>query len=100
MGAIIEVLISAIVELVFWVIMGILPAVFFFTALALVFVVTFGRVAVEFPNDLAEVGWTGGLSIARSPQGRITLSPALGVVIGFITWAILVSACVFFYARS
>jgi hypothetical protein len=57
---------------------------------------SFGRT----PQKSHQVGWTDELRIARSPQGRTTLSPALGVIIGFIIWAIIVSASIVFYART
>lgn len=100
MASIIGDLIAGILELVFWVIMETLPTVCYFTALVLVFAATFGRVAVELPKNLTRVGWTGEIRIVRSPQGRTTLSPALGVIIGFIIWAIIVSASIIFYART
>jgi hypothetical protein len=100
MASIFEVLITAILELAFWVIMEILPTVCFFTALALVFATTLGRVSVEFPKTLTEIGWTGELKIMRSARGRTILSPALGVIIGFAILAVIVGASIIFYARA
>jgi hypothetical protein len=99
MASIIGDLIAAVLELAFWAAMEILPTVFYFTALALVFVASLGRVTVEFPKDLTSIGWTGQLRIVRSAEGRTTLSPALGVIIGFVIWAIIVSASIL-YTRS
>ena len=99
MASIIGDLIAGILELVFWVVWEALPILCYFTGLALVFAATLGRVAVEFPKNLTRVGWTGELTIVRSPQGRTILSPALGVIIGFVIWAIFVSAAIIFYAR-
>ena len=100
MASIIGDLIVGILELAFWVFCEIFPTVCYFTALALVFAATLGRVVVEFPKDLTKIGWTGQLRIARSSQGRRTLSPALGVIIGFVIWAIIVSASIIYYART
>jgi len=100
MASIIGDLIVGIIELAYRVVWEILPTVCFFTGLALVFAATRGRVAVEFPKKLTKVGWTGQLRIVRSPQGRTTLSPALGVIIGFVIWAIIVSASIIFCART
>jgi hypothetical protein len=95
-----DLIVRPVLELAFWATMEILPTVFYFTALALVFVASLGRVVVEFPEDLTSIGWTGELRIVRSPKGRTTLSPALGVMIGFIIWAIIVSASIIFYANT
>src|SRR4051812_22938135 len=95
-----DLIVRPVLELAFWAAMEILPTVFYFTSLALVFVASFGRVAVEFPKDLTSIGWTGHLRIVRSPQGRTTLSPALGVIIGFIIWAIILSASIIYYAHT
>lgn len=100
MASIVGGLIVGILEFAFRLVSEILPTVCYFTGLALVFAATLGRVSVEFPKNLTRVGWTGELRIARSPQGRTTLSPALGVIIGFIIWAIIVSASIVFYART
>jgi hypothetical protein len=101
MATLIADLIAGILELAFWVVWEILPTVCYFTGLALVFAATLGRVVVEFPKNLSKVGWTTGeLRIVRSPKGRTTLSPALGVIIGFIIWAIIVSASIIFYANT
>jgi hypothetical protein len=100
MASIIVDLIAGILELAFRIVWKILPAVCYFTALALVFAATFGKAAVEFPETLTKVGWTGELRIVRSPQGRTILSPALGVIIGFIIWAIIVSASIIFYSYT
>jgi hypothetical protein len=100
MATLIADLIAGILELAFWVAWEILPTVCYFTGLALVFAATLGRVVVEFPKNLSRVGWTGELRIVRSPKGRTTLSPALGVIIGFIIWAIIVSASIIFYANT
>ena len=98
MASIVVDLIAGILELAFWVVWKILPTVCYFTGLALVFAATRGNVAVEFPKNLTKVGWTGELRIVRSPQGRTILTPALGVIIGFIVWAMIVSASIIFYA--
>jgi hypothetical protein len=100
LASIIGDLIAGLLELAFWVVMEILPTLCYFTALALVFTATLGRVVVEFPKNLTKVGWTGELRIVRSPQGRTTLSPALGVIIGFMIWAIIASASIILYART
>ena len=97
MASIIGDLIVGILELAFWVFCEIFPTVCYFTALALVFAATLGRVVVEFPKDLTRIGQ---LRIARSSRGRTTLSPALGVIIGFVIWAIIVSASIIYYART
>jgi hypothetical protein len=68
--------------------------------LALVFAATFGRVAVEFPENLTKVGWTGQYRIARSHHGRTILSPALGVMIGFVIWVVIISASIIFYSYT
>ncbi|MFK4382460.1 uncharacterized protein (DUF58 family) [Bradyrhizobium sp. USDA 3397] len=98
MASIIFDLIALVLELVFWVVWAALPTVFYFTALALLFVTTFGRITVEFPESLSRIGWTGLLQIRRPVEGRMTLSPALGVIVGFVVWAIVVSAVVIFHA--
>ena len=100
MASIIGDLIAGILELAFWVAWKILPTVCYFTALALVFAVTLGRVAVEFPETLTKVHWTGQYRIARSPQGRTILSPALGVIVGFIIWVVIASASIIFYSYA
>jgi hypothetical protein len=91
-----------IIELVIWVVWKIifdaLPAVFYFTALALLFAVTLGKVRVEFPERMTRIGWTGFLQITRSTEGRVILSPALGVITGFVVWAVIVSAAIIVYA--
>ena len=87
-----------IVELVIWVVWKVifdaLPALCYFTAFALLFAVTFGKVTVEFPKGMTRIGWTGFLQITRSGEGRVILSPALGVIVGFVIWAIIVSAAI------
>ena len=100
MASIIGDLIAGILELAFWVAWKILPTVCYFTALALVFAVTLGRVAVELPETLTKVHWTGQYRIARSPQGRTILSPALGVIVGFIIWVVIASALIIFYSYA
>ena len=100
MASIIGDLIVGILELVFWVVWGILPTVCYFTALGLVFAATFGKVTVEFPENLVKVPWTGPNWIKRSPQGRTILSPALGVIIGFAIWAVIASASIVFYSYT
>ncbi|WP_375314273.1 hypothetical protein WHZ77_14690 [Bradyrhizobium sp. A5] len=91
-------LIGPIVELVLWVvwwtIFEALPAVFYFTALALLFAATFGKIRVEFPERLTRIGWTGALQIKRPTEGQVILSPALGVIAGFVIWAVVVSAAI------
>jgi hypothetical protein len=83
---------------VWWAICEALPTVFYFTALALLFAATFGKVTVAFPERLRRVGWTGLLQITRTAEGRVILSPALGVIAGFVIWAIVVSAVIIFRA--
>jgi hypothetical protein len=100
MASLIGDLIVAIFELAFWVVFEILPTVFYFTGLVMVFAATGGRIAVEFPKKLTKIGWTGDLRVLRSPDGRTTLSSALGVIIGFVVWAIIVSAWMIFYALT
>jgi hypothetical protein len=63
MASIIGDLIAGILELAFWAVLEILPVVCYFTALALVFLATFGRVAVEFPENLVKVGWQGNTGL-------------------------------------
>ncbi|MBR0783678.1 hypothetical protein [Bradyrhizobium iriomotense] len=95
-------LIAPIIELVIWVVWKVIfdavPAVFYFTALALLFVITLGKVRVEFPERLTRVGWTGALHIRRPGEGRVILSPALGVIAGFVIWAIVASAVIIVHA--
>ncbi|MCK1733388.1 hypothetical protein IVA79_05315 [Bradyrhizobium sp. 138] len=95
-------LIGPIVELVIWVvwwtIFDALPTIFYFTAFALLFAASLGKVRVEFPERLTRIGWTGALHIRRPVEGRVILSPALGVIVGFVVWGIVVSAVVIFYA--
>jgi hypothetical protein len=100
MASIIGDLVAGILELAFWAIWEILPVLCYFTALALVFLATFGRVAVEFPENLTKVGWTGQYRIARAHPGRTILSPALGVMIGFIIWVVIISASIIFYSYT
>ncbi|WP_025036716.1 hypothetical protein [Bradyrhizobium sp. DOA9] len=91
-------LIGPIVELVigvvWWTIFDALPTIFYFTAFALLFAATFGKVRVEFPERLTRIGWTGALHIRRPSEGRLILSPALGVIAGFVIWAIIASAVI------
>lgn len=94
MASIIFDLIALILELAFWIVWEALPTVFYFTALALLFAATFGKVRVEFPERLTRIGWTGALQIKRPIEGRVILSPALGVVAGFVVWAVIVSAVI------
>lgn len=98
MASIIFDLIALVLELVFWVASAVLPTVLYFTALALLFVATFGRITVEFPESLSRIGWTGLLQITRTGEGRMILSPALGVIVGFVIWAIVVSAAIIVHA--
>jgi hypothetical protein len=79
---------------VWWAICEALPVVFYFTALALVFAATFGKVTVGFPERMTRVGWTGLLQITRIAEGRVILSPALGVIAGFVIWATVASAVI------
>ena len=98
MASIIGDLIVAVFELVFWMVWEILPVIWYFTALAVIFAVTFGKVAVEFPKHLTKIGWTGSLRMTRSPEGQTILSPALGVIVGFIIWAVIASAAIIVHA--
>jgi hypothetical protein len=92
MGDLVINLIAGLLELVVWVVWKVLPAICYFTGLALVFLATLGRVTVELPENLDHIRWTGLSWVKRSPQGRTILSPALGVVIGFAFWGIIASA--------
>ena len=58
MASIIFDLIALVLELVFWVAWAVLPTVLYFTALALLFAATFGRVTIEFPETLSPVSYT------------------------------------------
>ena len=98
MATLIVDLIAGVLELTFLIVLKTLPALCFFTAVAVVFAVTLGKVSVEFPATGSKIGWTGIPRVTRSPQGRTVLSPALGVIIGFIVWAIIASAVVAFHA--
>lgn len=98
MASLVVDLIVAALQLVVWVVWGALPAVWYFTAFALVFAATFGKVAVEFPKNITKIGWTGSLRIARLPGGQTVLSPALGVIIGFVVWAVVISAALIIHA--
>lgn len=96
-GLVISVL-ELVVWLLWWAIFDALPAIFFFTALPLLFAVTLGKVRVEFPKGMTKIGWTGFLQITRSGEGRMILSPTLGVIVGFVIWTIIVSAAVIAHA--
>lgn len=98
MASIIFDLIALILEGAFWIAWVALPTLFFFTAFALLFAATFGKVRVEFPERLTRIRWTGDLRIKRPVEGRVMLSPALGVMAGFIIWAMVVSAVIIFQA--
>jgi len=98
MASIIFDLIALVLELVFWVVWAALPTVLYFTALALLFAATFGRVTIEFPETLSRIGWTGLLRITRKGEGRVILSPALGVIVGFVLWAVIVSTAIIVHA--
>ena len=98
MASIISDLIALILELVFWIVWEALPTVFYFTALALLYAATFGKITVAFPKSMIRVGWTGLLQVTRTNEGRMILSPALGVVVGFVIWTIVVSAAIIAYA--
>ncbi|HEX7924040.1 MAG TPA: hypothetical protein VF583_23990 [Bradyrhizobium sp.] len=98
MASLIVDLITGLIELAYWVIWEVLPLLCLFTAFAVVFVATFGKVSVEWPEKPGKIGWTGIPRVARSPQGRMILSPALGVIVGFMIWAVVVSAVVIFHA--
>lgn len=97
-GGLIVSVFELVVWLLWWVVVDALPTIFYFTALALLFAVTWGKVRVEFPKVMTRIGWTGFLQITRSGEGRVILSPALGVIVGFVIWAIIVSAAIIFYA--
>ncbi|MBR0752643.1 hypothetical protein JQ604_10645 [Bradyrhizobium jicamae] len=94
MASVIVDLMIGVVELAFLIVMKTLPAVCFFTAVAVVYATTLGKVTVEFPATGSKIGWTGIPRVTRSPQGKTVLSPALGVIIGFIVWVIIASAVV------
>ena len=98
MASIIFDLIALILELAFWIVWEALPTVFYFTALALLFAASFGKITVEFPKGMRRIGWTGLLQIKRTSEGRVILSPALGVIAGFVIWAIVVSAVIIVHA--
>jgi len=100
MASIIFDLMALILELAFWIAWTVLPTAFYFTALALLFVVTFGKITVEFPKRMTRVGWTGLLQIRRTGEGGLILSPALGVVVGFVVWAIVIALTVIVYEYS
>ncbi|NEU94527.1 hypothetical protein [Bradyrhizobium uaiense] len=96
MASLIGDLIAAVLEFAFWAAWEILPALCFFTALAVVFAATLGKVTIERRGG--RIGWTGVPRITRSPQGRMVLSASLGVIIGFVFWVIVVSAAIIFHA--
>jgi len=56
--------------------------------------------AFAHSTQLTKVGWTRQYRIARSHHGRTILSPALGVMIGFIIWAVIISASIIFYSYT
>ncbi|MCK1384788.1 hypothetical protein [Bradyrhizobium sp. 21] len=87
-----------VVWLLWWAIFDALPAVFWFTALALLFAATLGKVTVEFPERRTRIGWTGLLQVKRPGEGKVILSPALGVIAGFVIWAVIVSAVIIVHA--
>ena len=91
-------ILELVVWVVWWAVFDALPVIFYFTALALLFAVTFGKVIVEFPKGMARIGWTGFLQITRSSEGRVILSPALGVIVGFVVWTVIVSAAIIVHA--
>ena len=93
-------LFAGILELAFWLVWSVLPAVCYLTALIVVYAVTLRRVVVEYPGSLSNIRWTGLNWIKRSPQGRTILSPALGVIIGFIIWTVIASALIIFRSYS
>ncbi|WBL75674.1 hypothetical protein I3J27_21825 [Bradyrhizobium xenonodulans] len=96
-GFIVSVL-ELVVWLLWWVVFDALPTIFYFTALALLFAVTFGKVTVEVPKGMTGIGWTGFLQITRCGEGRVILSPALGVIVGFVVWTIIVSGVIIAHA--
>ncbi|PDT86857.1 hypothetical protein CO669_28215 [Bradyrhizobium sp. Y36] len=87
-------ILELVVWLLWWVVFDALPTIFYFTAVAVLFAVTWGKVRVEFPKVMTRIGWTGFLQITRSGEDRVILSPALGVIVGFVIWAIIVSAAI------
>jgi hypothetical protein len=93
-------LFAGLLELAIWLVWSVLPAICYLTAFVLVYAVTFGRVALEYPGSLSNIRWTGLNWIKRSPQGRTILSPALGVIIGFTIWAVIASALIIFRSYS
>ncbi|MDF0516561.1 hypothetical protein P0R31_04800 [Bradyrhizobium yuanmingense] len=97
-GGLIVSIFELVVWLLWWVVFDALPTIFYFTALALLFAVTLGKVRVEFPKTTTRIGWTGFLQITRSSEGRVVLSPALGVIVGLVIWAIVASAVVIVHA--
>ena len=96
MASLIGDLIAGVLELVFWAVWEKLPVLCFFTAIAVVFAATLGKVTIERPDG--RIGWTGTPGISRSPQGRMILSASLGVIVGFVFWVIVVSGIVIFHA--
>lgn len=96
-GLVISIL-ELVVWLLWWALFDALPVVFYFTALALLFAVTLGKVRVEFPKAMNRIGWTGFLQITRTAEGRVILSPALGVVVGFVVWAVALSSAIIVHA--
>jgi len=98
MASLVGDLIIAALEFVVWAVWELLPLLCYFTGLVLVFAVTFGKVAVELPRHITEIGWTGLLRVTRLPEGQTILSPALGVIIGFMIWAAVASVAIIFHA--
>ena len=96
MATLIADLIAGILELAFRVVWEILPTICYFTAIVLVFAVTLGRVTVEYPKNPANSYW----SWRKVVHGRAILSPALGTVIGFSFWAIVVALTIIVYQYS
>jgi hypothetical protein len=93
MAALIGDLIVGIFEFLLWALLELLPVVCYFTAIVLVFAVTLGRVTVEYPKNSANSYW----SWRKVVQGRTILSPALGTIIGFSFWAIVVALTIIVY---
>jgi hypothetical protein len=63
-----------------------LPAAFYFTSVLLIPGLTSGRIAVEYPRNSMNIAWGRRKWIDKSPQGKTTLSPALGELAGLVFW--------------
>jgi hypothetical protein len=96
MATLIGDLIVGIFEFLLWALLELLPVICYFTAIVLVFAVTLGRVTVEYAKNSANSYW----SWRKVVDGRTILSPALGTIIGFSFWAIVVALTIIVYQYS